>query len=159
MVELAEPHVKQIVFDPSQAIHYYYTKDDFKKLLNASGLMFLNETELKVAMKFMDITKPEKLMEYVDTLVITRGKNGSRIFNSRDVFEIPIVQPEKLVDITGAGDAYRAGFYAGLYRGYPVEDCGLLGSTVSSFVVEAVGPQTNLPTWEMVLERFEVNKN
>src|SRR6266581_2263778 len=66
---------------------------------------------------------------------------------------IPRVRPRKVVDVTGAGDAYRAGFYAGLARGLDLRRCGILGSAVASFVVERKGTQSNLPTWSRVLSR------
>ncbi|MCK5661749.1 MAG: carbohydrate kinase family protein, partial [Methanosarcinales archaeon] len=59
------------------------------------------------------------------------------------------------VDPTGAGDAYRAGFLLAYTKKYPLTVCGQIGSATASFVVERVGCQTNLPTWEMMQERHD----
>ena len=56
-------------------------------------------------------------------------------------------------DTTGAGDAFRGGFYSGLWRSMPQRDCLLLGAATASFVVERQGPQTNVPTFEQAWER------
>jgi sugar/nucleoside kinase (ribokinase family) len=58
-------------------------------------------------------------------------------------------------DATGAGDAYRAGFFAGLQNGADLERCGLIGSATASYIVEKKGPQTNIPTWDEIEERIE----
>jgi len=67
--------------------------------------------------------------------------------------KIPAVLTES-VDPTGAGDAYKAGFLVALTKGCAPKICGQVGSVTASFVVEKVGCQTNLPTWEMMKERY-----
>jgi ribokinase len=69
------------------------------------------------------------------------------------VHAIPRVRIRRVRDVTGAGDAYRAGFYAGLARGFDPVRCGILGSTAASFVVEAPGTQTRLPVWDDLVAR------
>jgi ribokinase len=58
------------------------------------------------------------------------------------------------VDPTGAGDAYKAGFLVAFTKGCAPKICCQVGSITASFVVEKVGCQTNLPTWEMMKERY-----
>ena len=60
-------------------------------------------------------------------------------------------------DATGAGDAFRAGFYAGMWKGMGIVDCAKIGSVVASFAVEKEGPQSNLPTWEQAMERLDAS--
>ncbi|NLM28935.1 MAG: carbohydrate kinase family protein, partial [Methanomicrobiales archaeon] len=66
---------------------------------------------------------------------------------------IPAVRVEA-VNPTGAGDGYRAGFLTAFQKGYAPLDCCRAGAVVSSFVVEQVGPQTNLPDWDRMIERY-----
>lgn len=61
--------------------------------------------------------------------------------------------PGQVIDPTGAGDAYRAGFYAGLSRDMGLEECGRLGAAAASFAIEVAGPVGKLPTWDEVRER------
>jgi len=93
------------------------------------------------------------LLRFASVVIVTMGSKGSVAYTREGLVRIPRVPPTRVVDVTGAGDAYRAGFYAGLSRGYDVRRCGILGSTVASFVVEAKGTQTNLPTWTQLLRR------
>jgi nucleoside kinase len=59
-----------------------------------------------------------------------------------------------MVDPTGAGDAYRAGFLAALHKGYePLTACRI-GTVTASFVVEQTGCQTNLADWGRMEERY-----
>jgi sugar/nucleoside kinase (ribokinase family) len=80
------------------------------------------------------------------------------IYTENEKIKIPLVKAERVVDITGAGDGYRAGFYAGLSRNYELEKCGMIGATVASFIVESHGPQTNIPKWNDVLRRMKETK-
>ena len=58
-------------------------------------------------------------------------------------FAIPPAKPKNESDPTGAGDAYRAGFLAGYFRGLPLDICGKMGSLASVYTVEKYGTQTH----------------
>jgi sugar/nucleoside kinase (ribokinase family) len=94
------------------------------------------------------------LMNRID---VTRGADGSRIFEAEHVHDVPVVSPLRSVDTTGAGDAFSAGFLAGWLQGRSPGVCGQLGAVVASFGLEAVGCQTNLPDWATMKHRFEEN--
>ena len=96
----------------------------------------------------------EQLLETIETIVVTYDAKGSIIHNAGKMINIPIV-PVKAVDPTGAGDAYRAGFLLAYTRNYPLETCGRIGATVASFAVQNIGCQTDLPSWEVMQERYE----
>jgi ribokinase len=67
---------------------------------------------------------------------------------------VPAVPVERLVDPTGAGDAFVAAATAATVAGCDPVGAARLGSTVASFVVEREGAQTNLPTPERLAERY-----
>jgi sugar/nucleoside kinase (ribokinase family) len=144
---------KRIHFDPGQELGYVYTKKDFADMLAMSDLLFANQHELSIAMKYLGIRKAEKLLDRVGILVVTYGKDGSIIMTPAGETYIPARKPRKFVDPTGAGDAYRAGFYAGLSRGLDLESCGKLGAAAASFAIEVRGPVGSLPGWEEVSQR------
>ncbi len=143
----------RVAFDPSQEIHYVYMRSTFLRMLRRAELFFGNEPELRQALKFARRRRPADLLEFVKTVVVTRGAKGSTILSAEGREDIPAVTPRRVVDVTGAGDAYRAGFYAGLSRGLDLRRCGLIGSSVASFVVEKRGTQTNIPTWSRAVAR------
>ncbi len=148
---------KRIFFDPAQEIHYVYDPASFRKLLDMSDVFFANQNEMTTALKYMGLESKEELLDHVDMLVLTLGKDGSQIITSDDVIDIPTVAPRAVMDPTGAGDAYRAGFYAGMNKGLSLELCGNLGAITASFALENKGPQENIPTWEDVLARANDN--
>lgn len=144
---------RTIGFDPSQEIHYVYRAPLFRKLLGRSTYFFGNQAEILQARRFARVSSTEELLKLVPVVVATKGSRGSLVYTREGRIRIPRVRPTRVVDVTGAGDAYRAGFYAGLTHGLDLRHCGILGSTVASFVVEERGTQTHLPTWSQVLRR------
>ena len=150
---LAEELDRSIAFDPSQEIHYVYGPRAFRALLSRATYFFGNEAEIAQARRLVRGSSTADLLRHVDVVVVTLGAKGSLVVTRSERIRIPRVRPKKVVDVTGAGDAYRAGFYAGLRRGYDLGQCGILASAVASFVVEHRGTQTNLPTWADVLAR------
>jgi nucleoside kinase len=144
---------RTLSFDPAQELHYVYTPATFRALLQRSTYFFGNEAEIAQARRFVRATSTEGLLRFVSVVVATRGSKGSTVYARDGRIAVPRVRPSRVVDVTGAGDAYRAGFYAGLSRNLDLRRCGILGSTVASFVIEEKGPQTRLPKWPEVLRR------
>ena len=144
---------KLIHFDPAQELRYVYTREIFAELLGMSDALFVNKHELRIAMKYLGLKDKSKLLDRVGILIVTKGKDGSEIITPSGQQKIPAIKPRKIVDPTGAGDAYRAGFYAGLSRGFDLETCGTLGASASSFAIGVRGPVGKLPTWGEVCER------
>lgn len=157
IAKLASALRKTVAFDPSQEIHYVYTARLFRELLRRSTYFFGNEAEIVRARRLARVTSTEGLLQAAEVVVVTLGSRGSVIYSRDGRFRIPRVRPRKVVDVTGAGDAYRAGFYAGLSRGLDLRRCGILASAVASFVVEKKGTQSNLPTWSQVLGRARLH--
>lgn len=144
---------KKIGFDPAQEVHHVWDPGRFRKALTLSDVLFCNESELSTALRYTGTTKEEELLDLIPIVVSTRGAKGSVILTKESRIEIPVVHPRSIVDTTGCGDAYRAGFYAALYRGLSLFECGVLGSSAASFVIESRGSLTCIPTWDMVMER------
>jgi sugar/nucleoside kinase (ribokinase family) len=78
---------------------------------------------------------------------ITLSEKGSILIpRDGDVVRVAAVRPERLVDTTGAGDAYAAGLLYGLARGLDLDDCGRLGSIAAAEIISHYGarPQQSL---------------
>ncbi len=85
------------------------------------------------------------------------GENGSAVLSNEGYFHIP-VYAVKCVDTLGAGDAFMAGFLAGMLRGLTPSGAARLGNAVSAHCVQAVGATTGIPPLADVLafqRRFE----
>ncbi len=153
IAKLAESLDRPVSFDPSQEIHYVYTARLFRELLRRSTYFFGNDAEIVRAKRLVRTDSTQGLLKFSPVVVATHGAKGSDVYTRDGRTRIPRVAPNRVVDVTGAGDAYRAGFYAGLAHGYDLKRCGILASAVASFVVEAKGTQTNLPTWSKAIRR------
>ena len=71
--------------------------------------------------------------------VVTMSAEGSLAAAGGKRVRIPAARVDRIVDLTGAGDLYAAGFLYGLSRGYPHEVCGRLGSLAAAEVISHVG--------------------
>jgi sugar/nucleoside kinase (ribokinase family) len=149
----AKAKKKTVCFDPAQEIHYVYTPESLKAIMQHCDVLFANSAELDRAKSYLNLKEDVELLSYVDMVVNTRGKNGSRIMTEDDEILVGTIQADHVVDTTGAGDGYRAGFYAGLNKSLPLEECAWVGAATASFVVEGVGAQNKLPSWDMVQRR------
>lgn len=96
----------------------------------------------------------EKMLEI---LVITKGAEGSIIYNNGKKIIIPPARPKNVCDPTGAGDAYRAGFIKGLVESWPLEKTGRLAGLVSVYTVEKYGTQTHTFNWDELAARYREN--
>ncbi|WP_421078495.1 carbohydrate kinase family protein [Methanothermococcus sp. Ax23] len=141
-----------VSFDPGQDLPLY-SKEDMESIINHLDFMFMNNHEYERVLKLLDIDSAE-LMEKINTLIITYGKDGSIIYHDGDEIKVPAI-PTNVIDPTGAGDSYRAGFLTAYLKGYDLKDCGLIASCVASFVVEKKGCQTNFPSWDDVVNRLK----
>ena len=146
---------KIVCFDPGQELHYKWSPDTFAEMLELADMLFLNQPELRRALEHTGLAAPEDLLDLVDSLLITRGREGAALMDHEGSVEVPMVPADPVEDTTGAGDAFRGGYYSGLWRGLEPRDCLLLGAATASFVVERQGPQTNVPGFEQAWERAE----
>jgi ribokinase len=145
---------KKKSLDPSQEIHNVWDAERFSKALRSSDMFFCNQSELATALGYMGKQRPEELLEFIPVMISTLGAKGARIYTRDETVDVPAACAEVL-DPTGAGDAFRAGLYAGLYRGMSWLECGALGCAAASFVIGSPGSLSNIPAWDLVKERAE----
>jgi sugar/nucleoside kinase (ribokinase family) len=143
-----------VSFDPGQDL-VTYSKENLETILAQADILFANRHEIKRVSEMTGKSFSD-LRAMIDIIVVTYDSEGSRIYRGDEELSIPVVSV-KAIDPTGAGDAYRAGFLLAYTRGYSLETCGKIGSTVASFAVQARGCQTSLPTWEEMKSRYELN--
>ncbi len=120
------------------------------RLLSLCDLLILNKEESKMLLNKEDSGKADmnELLKKLHDLgpkrvIITDGKNGSFSFDGDEMFELDLF-PAKLVEMTGAGDAYACGVTAALLKGNSLSQAMRWGTANSAGVVEEVGPQKGL---------------
>jgi sugar/nucleoside kinase (ribokinase family) len=110
-------------------------------------LVFANEAELQSLYQSSDFDSALKQLR-VDTKlgVVTRSEKGCVVASTDGVTAVPAFPIEKMVDTTGAGDLFAAGFLFGLVRGAGFEAAGRLGALAAAEVIQHIGarPQTSL---------------
>ena len=139
-------------FDPGQDV-FWYTKEQLGTILANTDILFANHHEVKQMCTTLDMTRDE-IVRQVGTAIFTMSGNGSTLYSEGTEHFIPVV-PVTLVDPTGAGDAYRAGFLSAYVRGYPPLTCCRIGTVTASFVVEHAGCQTHLANWDTMRIRYQ----
>ncbi|MCD6449198.1 MAG: carbohydrate kinase family protein [Thermotogaceae bacterium] len=115
-----------------------------------------NEREILQVSRKNDIEKAVKTFfkKGVEVLVVKMGEKGVKIFDGKNICEVPAIQT-KVVDTTGAGDAFNAGFIYGRLKGLSDEDSAKLGVVLSSIVVERRGSSSAMPTLDEVKDRMK----
>jgi sugar/nucleoside kinase (ribokinase family) len=105
-------------------------------------LLFANESEVTALFQTDDFDAAvEQLRQRVKLAAVTRGGQGSVILSQGERLSVAAEPVEKVVDTTGAGDQYAAGFMFGLARGRPLQLCGKLGSLAAAEVISHYGPR------------------
>ena len=149
-IKASGPH---IALDPAQEIYKMWNRENMQNALSFSDALFCNDYEAKVIEKYLRI---ENVLDIDKGLVVrTEGERGSTAKINGEKVKIPAIKGKNFKDATGAGDAYRAGLYCGLYNRYDIFESLILASATASFVIEEVGALTNIPKWEEVLERAD----
>jgi fructokinase len=113
-----------------------------------TDILFANEAELLSLYETDDLAAAvEAVRSEVSVAAVTRSEKGSLVVSGRVTEEIAAV-PTQVVDSTGAGDAYAAGFLAALARGLPLAEAGRWASTAAAEAISHFGarPQRDLKT-------------
>ena len=112
-------------------------------------VVFANEAEVCALHSTDDLVAARvRTAEMARTVVVTRGARGSVVAEGTTVEEVPAASVPQVVDATGAGDMYAAGFLWGLSRGASLARCAQLGSLVAAEVVSHVGARPLVPLSE-----------
>jgi nucleoside kinase len=138
-------------FDPGQDV-FYYNREQLDLILDNIDILFANQHEIAHMCRTLG-TSREAIVKRVGMAVFTMSGDGSTLYSEGKETFIPVV-PVTLADPTGAGDAYRAGFLTAYARGYFPDTCCRIGTVTASYVVEHIGCQTHLPTWDRMTERY-----
>jgi sugar/nucleoside kinase (ribokinase family) len=110
-------------------------------------LVFANEAELRSLYQTPDFDGALAQLRVDAKLgVVTRSEKGCVVASKDGVIAVPAFPIEKMVDTTGAGDLFAAGFLFGLVRGAGHENAGRLGALAAAEVIQHIGarPQTSL---------------
>lgn len=114
-------------------------------------ILFANEEEITKLYEVDTFDEGVALVRgHCEIAAVTRGKDGSVVVTADDLVEVAAHEVPKLVDTTGAGDLYAAGFLFGLTTGRSLAQCGRLGSIAAAAVIGHIGPRPGLSLAQML---------
>jgi adenosine kinase len=142
----------QYLYDPSQQV-LRLEGPELSRDMEGARFLFCNDYEFGLISKKTGRDLQETL-KHVQVLVVTRGKEGASLYTDGDEIFIPTVPEREVVDPTGVGDAFRAGFLAGYSRGWDWTLCGEIGSLAAVYCLETRGPQSHRYTLPEFIDRF-----
>ena len=93
------------------------------------------------------------LKDNCEIVAITRSEKGSTIVRGETITEVKAEPVSKVVDTTGAGDAYAAGFLYGYTEGLNMAQCGQLGSIAAAEVISHIGPRPQVRLSDLIPKR------
>jgi len=127
------------IFDPGQSLPMWDSQD-LIQCIEGSKIMVSNDYELELIINKTGLDKKE-LLQRTNSIITTLGELGSRVCTADGEINVPAIKPKKVVDPTGAGDAYRAGLIKGLIQCRNIEQSARMGSVCASFAIECYGTQ------------------
>ena len=135
--ELSIPYL----YDPSQQI-VRVDPQELRRGVDGAASLFLNDYEFELLQKHTGLTE-NQILSMVEFMVVTHNKDGAIIYVEGEEYRIPPVPPEKIVDPTGVGDAFRGGFLRGYQLGLDWQTCGQMGALAATFCLEQRGTQSH----------------
>ena len=147
--KIAHDNNRSVALTLSDAFCVGRYRDEFLDLIRTKtvDLVFANEAELTSLYQTDDFDKAlAQLRNDAQLAVVTRSEKGCVVVAKDKVTPVPASPVKEVVDTTGAGDLFAAGFLFGLVRGFGHEQCGRLGALAAAEVIQHIGarPQTSL---------------
>ncbi|HEX2635278.1 MAG TPA: adenosine kinase [Bradyrhizobium sp.] len=146
---IAHESGRQVALTLSDSFCVDRYRGEFLDLMRSGtvDLVFANEAELHSLYQTSDFdTALKQFRADVNLAIVTRSEKGCVVGSRDGVTAVPAFPIEKMVDTTGAGDLFAAGFLFGLVRGIGYENAGRLGALAAAEVIQHIGarPQTSL---------------
>src|SRR5436190_3405257 len=141
------------IFDPGQQCARMAGADLADGVTGAT-VVIVNDYELELLRQKTGMGERD-ILNVARALIVTRGEAGSTVITRDETIDVPAVQPHRIVDPTGVGDAYRGGLLKGLALDLPYDACARMGSVAATYALEHLGGQSHAYTWQEFQQRFE----
>jgi len=152
-IELARQAGCKVAIDLASYNVVEANRDFLLEILPQIDIVFANEEEAKS----LTNSTPEESLEFIakncEIAVVKIGKRGSLIKRGDEKVQIGSCKVN-VIDTTGAGDMYAAGFMAGLINGLSLENCGKLGSCLAENIIQVVGAKMDEDKWKEIKKQF-----
>jgi ribokinase len=144
--ELAKRITSKLSFSPGM-LCFKYDFEDLAELIVRSEVVFLSLRELSALLKGADYERGADILlkKGARIVCVTLGERGCYVANATGESHLIDAYPTTVVDTTGAGDAFAAGFLYGLLHERSIEESGKLGNLVASCCIREYGCRKGLP--------------
>ena len=148
-IDIAHGAGREIAFTLSESVCIAGRKEAFGAMIDRGGvdLLFANEDEVLQLTGARQLGEAlAALADKVPTLVITRGAQGALAIDGGEGIEVPAIRVPQIVDTTGAGDLFAAGFLVARARGHDLRHCLTTGSIAAAEIISHFGarPEADL---------------
>lgn len=143
----------KLIYDPAFQI-VILTPEQLARGIELADIVIGNDYEWGMMSKKTGMSEDE-IAEGKSISIVTLGSRGSEIRANDEHHVIPVAEPKMFGDPTGGGDAYRAGFVAGLLIGADLPVAGRMAALTSTHAIEYHGPQEHQFTPESFVARFD----
>jgi sugar/nucleoside kinase (ribokinase family) len=131
-------------------------RGEFLELMRSGtvDIVFANESELKSLYQTSSFEEGLELVRKDCRLAaVTRSEKGSVLVRGDETVAVEAIEIAELIDTTGAGDLYAAGFLYGYTNGRSLAECGALGSLAAGLVIQQIGPRPLASLREQAMQR------
>jgi adenosine kinase len=150
--KIAHEAGRKVALTLSDAFCVSRYRAEFLELIKTGtvDLVFANESELKSLYETSDFDTAAKILRHDAKLaVVTRSEKGCVVINREETIAVPAAPIKAMVDATGAGDLFAAGFLFGLARGRDHRTAAQLGALAASEVIQHIGARPEVPLKEL----------
>jgi adenosine kinase len=131
----------KLIFDPSQVLSILFDKETLRECLSFTDIFIGNETEVKQLKTIFGYEVEDILNLGVEYLIETKGADGSVVYSKSNKVEVESIKPKRVLETTGAGDAFRSGLLFGLINGKNIYESCKIGALTGARCVEEYGGQ------------------
>lgn len=137
----------KVAFTLSDVFCVERSREDYIQMIaDDFDILFCNHEEAKALYPGKSLEEVFDLLQgQCDVVAVTCGSKGSVILTPEERIEVDAIWVTEVVDTTGAGDLYAAGFLYGLTQGLPLKECGRLGSACASDIITHLGARAQKP--------------
>lgn len=151
-----ETERKKIVFDPGQELSYRYGDESTMFMVKHSNMLIVNSDEFQILKKRLEKFR-ESPKSILENFIVTKGSEGSEVHRNNEITKVRSLEVPEIHDTVGAGDAFRAGLYFGLYNNYELTDAVIFGTITAAEAIRKPITEFSM-TPDQIMEGFERNR-
>jgi len=141
------------IFDPGQQCARL-GGDELRDGVVGATIVICNDYEFELVKQKTGLAEAD-ILKASEALIVTKGEHGCTVTTQGGSVDVPAVPPQRIVDPTGVGDAFRGGLMKGISLGLSYPEAAQLGSVAATYALEHLGAQSHAYTWAEFTARHD----